>query len=223
LSGAVPPSDPRERAFAAVQEPAPIAVRPTVEERPDGGPETCATCRMPVGPTQRYCLHCGARRAGIRLEFLDVLDDDRRRVAAAPATAGGPAAAATAPDDAGVRSWPFGLTAVVLLALLVGLLAGRWVADARRGETTATQVIRVEGAGGSAAGTPAVAATGGAASGSAAATGSSTRKGRAASTASKPPKITRKVEQDVLNDTSGTSNLAPKDANPNGANFDAIP
>lgn len=52
---------------------------------------------------------------------------------AAPATVPPPAPAtvlpAAASGAAAGRGWPFALTAVVLLALVIGLLAGGWLAD----------------------------------------------------------------------------------------------
>lgn len=103
--------------------------------------DACATCHAPLNPDARYCLRCGARRAGARLEFLDVLDEQP-----GPVPAAAPVAAPTPRVDA-PRTWPFGLTAVVLLALLVGLVAGHYLSDRDDGGAAATQVIRVEGAG----------------------------------------------------------------------------
>lgn len=57
-----------------------------------------------------------------------------------------PATVASSPAG-GLRTWPFALTAVVLIALVVGLFLGRWLADGRDG-SSGPQVIRIEGAGG---------------------------------------------------------------------------
>ncbi|WP_445148731.1 hypothetical protein [Baekduia sp. Peel2402] len=85
---------------------------------PESPPHACAACHSPLRPEARYCLRCGARRAGARLEFLDVLDvlDEPP----GPVAAGAPAR----------RTWPLELTAVVLLALLIGLLTGHWIVSA---------------------------------------------------------------------------------------------
>lgn len=195
-------------------EPTPLPVPNSERDR-----DTCAVCRSPLSPAARYCLQCGARRAGARLEFLDVLDEQPGRAPAA--TAAAPVASAPPRPPArldALRTWPFGLTAVVLLALLVGLIAGRWLSDRDTTNNAATQVIRVEGtgapavAGGNAATTATTATT--------AAKSKATKKPKSSVTA--PKKITRDSEQKALNDTSGNENLAPADKDPNGANFDEI-
>jgi hypothetical protein len=182
--------------------------------------DACAVCHSPLSPEARYCLQCGARRAGARLEFLDVLDE-RSGPAADGARRPIPAAALPASParlDA-LRSWPFGLTAVVLLALLIGLLAGHWIND-RTDDAAGTQVIRVEGAAGGGAAAPAAssAAPATAAPSSAAPAATATAKPKATA----PKKITRDSEKQALDDTSGNENLAPEDPDPNGANFDEI-
>jgi hypothetical protein len=209
-----------------VLEPTPLPV-PTSERDRD----TCAVCRSPLNPAARYCLQCGERRAGARLEFLDVLDDQpgRARAGGAATTAGSarPAVAAAAAPPSRLdtlRSWPFGLTAVVLLALLIGLLAGHWLSD-RTDDTAATQVIRVEGTG-AAAGTalPSGASTATPSSTTPAAATDATNKAKDTKkeSATAPKKITRDSEQKALDDTSGNENLAPADSDPDGANFDEI-
>jgi hypothetical protein len=203
----------------AVPEPTPLPI-PTPAEPHARDRDACAVCRSPLSPDARYCLQCGARRAGARLEFLDVLDEQpgRATAPALAATARADVPARTARLDV-LRTWPFGLTAVVLLALLIGLVAGRWLSD-RDATTAATQVIRVEGAGA----TPAAAAP--AATITTPSTTSSSKATKAgkktASPITAPKKITRESEQKALDDTSGNENLAPEDDNPDGANFDEI-
>jgi hypothetical protein len=102
---------------------------------PTSSADACAACEAPLRPTARYCLVCGTRRAGTRPEFLDVLE------------AGTPVVApfvASAPRGDGPQAWPFALLGVVLLALLVGLLAGHQLGD--RHQPATTPVIRVVGA-----------------------------------------------------------------------------
>lgn len=199
-------------------EPTPLPVPNSERDR-----DACAVCRSPLNPAARYCLQCGARRAGARLEFLDVLDEQPGRAHAAASVLLAPAA--TTPPrppsrlDA-LRTWPFGLTAVVLLALLVGLLAGRWLSDRDDPGSAATQVIRVEGTGvPAAAGAAAPTATTATTAAKPSAT-KDTKKAKSSATA--PKKITRESEQKALDDTSGDENLAPADKDPNGANFDEI-
>jgi hypothetical protein len=203
-----------------VPEPTPLPVPNSERDR-----DTCAVCRSPLNPAARYCLQCGARRAGARLEFLDVLDEQPGR---AHAVASAPLApAATAPPrppsrlDA-LRTWPFGLTAVVLLALLVGLLAGRSLSDRDDAGGAATQIIRIEGTGAPAsAGTSTPTATTATTTApSSSSEAKDTKKAKSPVTA--PKKITRESEQKALDDTSGNENLAPADKDSNGANFDEI-
>jgi hypothetical protein len=85
----------------------------------------CRSCGSPLAADQRYCLHCGARRAEARLPFLDILAQQVPS-GGGPAAAGGPAApppgnwlgrmSANAAAVAGV--------ACLLLALGVGVLIG---------------------------------------------------------------------------------------------------
>jgi hypothetical protein len=95
-------------------------------ERPAFGAqgEPCPRCGTPMAGDQRYCLACGARRAGLPA----VLSDEQRRpaVAAARPPAGAAPAAVAAADapwrlDAGLAAG----VGCLLLALLVGVLIGR--------------------------------------------------------------------------------------------------
>lgn len=110
----------------------------------DRDPSACAGCGAPLDASARYCLNCGTRRAGAPPAFLDVVDQ-------APAVVPPPV---TLPQPPAPRTWPLALAVVVLLALLVGLLAGHWLGERDRGgdgRGTATQVIGVAGQGASVA------------------------------------------------------------------------
>ena len=104
----------------------------------------CRSCGSPLAADQRYCLHCGARRAEARLPFLDILAQ-QASPGAGPAAAGrGPAApppgiwlgrmSANAAAVAGV--------ACLLLALGVGVLIGGLGQDGSTASAT-PQVISV--------------------------------------------------------------------------------
>jgi hypothetical protein len=117
----------------------------------DGDP--CPSCGAPLAGDQRYCLHCGTRRPEARLEFLDVLDADvqaRTAVSLLP-----PAAVGFAEPPRGLNarlqanSGVLGLTALLLVTLLIGLLVGHWATGSDSAPVAASapapQVIRVEG------------------------------------------------------------------------------
>jgi hypothetical protein len=92
---------------------------------------------------QRYCLSCGTRRGDARLPFLDILRGEFEPV---PVMA--PAAVAPPPDRLRPYTPLIGLTAVLLLALVAGLLLGHWAtgdAAVPAAATTRPQIIRIEG------------------------------------------------------------------------------
>lgn len=103
----------------------------------------CSACPQPLGSASRYCLHCGARQGPADLQLVGL--GSPAGATASPASPAGPAAPAVPapapatvlptalPGAAAGRGWPFALTAVVLLALVIGLLAGGWLADRRDG------------------------------------------------------------------------------------------
>ena len=91
--------------------------------------EPCAQCGSPLATDQRYCLNCGARRGGPRVEY-------RQRMAAGSAAPMAEAEAAAAPAGEepakpakGERDYAplaaVGGIAVLGLMLLVGVLIGR--------------------------------------------------------------------------------------------------
>jgi len=221
------------------------AVDPT-EPAPRLGPagEPCTICRSPLDPAQRYCLTCGTRRPTARVEFLDVLTESSPLPpVAGPGGPAGPgyggygAYGAPGGSGGGLNGWLkdhgglLGLGGIVLGTLIVGLLIGHWAGGTDTSTTAAQtpQVIRVDG--GAAAGAAegaAIADETTAADAKAAdkkkADAAADKKAAAATVdPTKKENFTKDAVDDVLDDSSGNENLAPKDDDPNGANFDAIP
>jgi hypothetical protein len=128
--------------------------------------EPCAQCRTPLARDQRYCLSCGARRAGLSpLLSGDPLAGGA--VAAPGEIAPPPVGAPPAPDPAPRRRVPRLSTdatvlagaACLLLALLVGVLIGRAGREPAPQRVAAPQVITVGGGAPAATATPTATAT----------------------------------------------------------------
>lgn len=108
--------------------------------------ETCEQCGAPLASDQRYCLECGQRRGGPRVDYRHYM-------------AGGAPAAAPAPQPTGAEPPPIeesdkpqrdyaplaavGGIAVLGLMLLIGVLIGKGNDD---GTSTPASVIRVPAA-----------------------------------------------------------------------------
>jgi hypothetical protein len=118
---------------------------PSDEDRP-----ACPNCSAPLTSDQRYCLACGKPVSPVRLGFLDVLQSENPAYPGPPAPVGAfaPAYAPAAEPSSGAYSWLrrysglFGLLAVLLLAIIVGLLVGHWVTQ---NKAPGTSVVKVEG------------------------------------------------------------------------------
>ena len=127
------------------------------------GSSTCANCGAPLVADQRYCLSCGQPASPVRLAFLDVLETERTPQLGAGSPVPVPGAyspyAEPAVGPAWVRRYAplFAVLAVLLLALVVGLLVGHWVTQSKA--PAGAEVVRVEGLGGVAAGTAGAAST----------------------------------------------------------------
>jgi hypothetical protein len=111
---------------------------------------SCPNCSAALAPDQRYCLACGKPVSPVRLAFLDVLQAENQPNpgGSTPAGALAPAYAPVAEPSAGAPSWLrrysglFGLLAVLLLAIIVGLLVGHWVTQ---NKAPGTAVYKIEG------------------------------------------------------------------------------
>jgi hypothetical protein len=115
---------------------------------------TCANCSAPLLADQRYCLSCGQPCSPVRLAFLDVLETERQPQLGAGSVGNAPVAFTSYVEPAAGPAWLrryaplFAVLSVLLLALIVGLLVGHWVTQSK--VSSAPQVIKVEGLGGSA-------------------------------------------------------------------------
>ncbi len=114
---------------------------------------TCPHCSAPIVTDQRYCLTCGQPCAPVRLAFLDVLQSEQRSPvgsgwAAHDLPGQFPDGYGPPGDQSAVQRWlrrysgAFGLLAVLLLAIVVGLLVGHWVTQ---GNAPSKQVVEVKG------------------------------------------------------------------------------
>jgi hypothetical protein len=94
----------------------------------------CPTCHAPLAADQRYCLYCGTRTPGARIESLEAL----RAEGAVPPP---PAGLARTSGNAAVP------VLAVVAALGVGALLGHWATQTPQpaATTPTTQVIRVTG------------------------------------------------------------------------------
>ena len=175
-----------------------MSLSPVPSQQPEAA--TCANCSAPLAADQRYCLACGQPVSPVRLSFLDVLSADAQ---AQPYTGGAgaaqPVVALTPMSEpvAGPYAWLrrysglFGLLAVLLLAIVVGLLVGHWVTQ---GNAPSKQVVKVEGLGGLAAAAPAASAGTGTAGTAATPTAGASKSTGSTATAKETAKEVAKTE-----------------------------
>jgi hypothetical protein len=152
--------------------------------------EPCTQCGTPLARDQRYCLACGARRAGLSALLTDAPLEGYGRRAATPAPADPPAPGprfSRWSGDAGVLAG----AACLLLALLVGVLIGRAGRDPAPQRAAAPQVIQLGGAGAAATAT---------------ATPAPSETAAASPTATETPaKATKKKDAKAIQDIQGAS------------------
>jgi hypothetical protein len=112
---------------------------------------TCGNCSAPLVADQRYCLSCGQPTSPVRLAFLDVLQSEHPQAGGAGSLQTVPVAYLTQPREPDVMpAWMrrcaplFGVLAVLLLAMIIGLLVGHWATQSR---APSKQVVEVKGLG----------------------------------------------------------------------------
>jgi hypothetical protein len=106
----------------------------------------CANCGTALAADQRYCLTCGQPASPVRLAFLDVLAGEQQASGAAtPPIAYTPLLEPSA-GPGWLRRYTglFGVMAVLLVAMLIGLLVGHWVTQSG---APSRQVVEVKGLG----------------------------------------------------------------------------
>ncbi len=109
---------------------------------------TCANCGAPLVSDQRYCLSCGQPASPVRLAFLDVLAAERSAtqpgVVVTPPVAYAGSLAEPSAGPAWLRRYSplFAVAAVLLVAMLIGLLLGHWVSQSK---SPSSSVIKIEG------------------------------------------------------------------------------
>src|SRR3954451_3244975 len=101
--------------------------------------ESCGNCGSPLAPDQRYCLHCGLRRAEPRVDYERALGAPP--VGPPPRT--GPAQPAAPPPGNIPITWPIaaGGAAVLVVALAMGVLIGNTTSGGK--SSGSPQVITV--------------------------------------------------------------------------------
>jgi hypothetical protein len=118
-------------------------------ERPGLGTqgEPCPECGTVLARDQRYCLTCGARRAGVSARLAG-RPERRPRVEREVATTTAPAAVADSPWrlDAGLLAG----VGCLLLALLVGVLIGKSGGSSDSQRASTPQVVQLGGTAGTA-------------------------------------------------------------------------
>jgi hypothetical protein len=110
--------------------------------------ETCEQCGAPLDDDQRYCLECGQRRGGPRVDYRHYMAGSPQQ--AEPKSEPAPAGAAGEEPQKPQRDFAplaaVGGIAVLGLMLLVGVLIGKGNSDTA--VAPAPQVVRVQGGGG---------------------------------------------------------------------------
>lgn len=136
---------------SAFGERAPMDVIPLPNPSDGAAAATCAGCAAPLASDQRYCLACGRPCSPVRLAFLDVLHSERQPPTGVDGykSLGPQMAVYSPPPEPGgllgsLRRYSglFGLLAVLLASLLIGLLVGHWITG---GGGSGRQVLEVKG------------------------------------------------------------------------------
>ncbi len=118
--------------------------------------ETCRECGAPLAVDQRYCLNCGRRRGGPRVDFREHLPAENTvngngAISTPPSTPPAPSATTTPSAEKPGRDYAplaaVGGIAILGLMLLVGVLIGK--GDGGSATAPPPQVVRLgdEGAG----------------------------------------------------------------------------
>lgn len=113
--------------------------------------EICEQCSAPLADDQRYCLECGRRRGGPRVDYRDYMaaavpgQAEQAATGAAEAQAAAGEEAPKPPRDYAPLAAVGGI-AVLGVMLLIGVLIGKGSGDTAT--APAPQIVRVQGGGG---------------------------------------------------------------------------
>jgi hypothetical protein len=176
--------------------------------------EPCEHCSAPLAADQRYCLNCGKRRGGPRVDYRQLMQG--AQAPGAPAQPQ-PATAETAPESAGKAKGErdyaplaaVGGIAVLGLMLLIGVLIGR---GDNSTTTTPAPVIRAPSATGAELGAGGSAGAGGSKNTSGGSSGAAGKKAKNAASEEPAEPVVQTSTQELEERASETGEEAEKNA-----------
>jgi hypothetical protein len=87
--------------------------------------ESCSECGAPLATDQRYCLNCGRRRTGPRLDFREYMRTSEAPIGDGSGPDGPPPAAAAVPARDWTPIWGIAALAALGIMFVIGVLIGK--------------------------------------------------------------------------------------------------